>query len=603
MMMPKKKKKILIILSIVIFLLIILTTLILLYIYTDNFKSNSTLFAKYMGQNIENIDSLYSEIGKSEYDQMLQENKYTTQTQVNVNFVENRGKTSENTQNSINQLKLEINGQTDKKNEFEYQNIDLLNSNEEVAEVEYIQSKNTYGIKFSDLFNQYLMINNEHLKDFFRKIGYTDEQLENIPDSINMNIDLKSIFQFSEEEWQNLREKYIEIISSSFSEENFSKQKNQIIKINGNDVIANGYVLTLTKEQLNNMYIKVLEKVREDEIILSKIDNFESIIKEYQPTKTSDLRKQFIEKIDEKITNIIKNNIGTDETKIIVYESSKTTVKTIIETSEYEISMELLSNNKDRYMKISYKDVTSSKDQVQTIEIYKNANQIDANYEQINGENIKKYGLNINEKIDNNKCEKDILIKYEDNSNKIDLIAKQNIEMVDNFENDIILDEKSAINLSNLEEEKLRALLGTVSNSVSNKIEELKQNVISEQDLWNVIITAGIVKEKQVLEAMGITETEKNRFNSKFEILEGENLESSKILTVIEAIKDNLVGYEVISSEKLRLKLDRFDKKEEIAIKLNKLIEENTNRKYNIEVEYDEKTGLVNGILITILEK
>ena len=65
MMMPKKKKKILIILSIVIFLLIILTTLILLYIYTDNFKSNSTLFAKYMGQNIENIDSLYSEIGKS----------------------------------------------------------------------------------------------------------------------------------------------------------------------------------------------------------------------------------------------------------------------------------------------------------------------------------------------------------------------------------------------------------------------------------------------------------------------------------------------------------------------------------------------------------
>ncbi len=603
MMMPKKKKKILIILSIVIFLLIILTTLILLYIYTDNFKSNSTLFAKYMGQNIENIDSLYSEIGKSEYDQMLQENKYTTQTQVNVNFVENRGKTSENTQNSINQLKLEINGQTDKKNEFEYQNIDLLNSNEEVAEVEYIQSKNTYGIKFSDLFNQYLMINNEHLKDFFRKIGYTDEQLENIPNSINMNIDLKSIFQFSEEEWQNLREKYIEIISSSFSEENFSKQKNQIIKINGNDVIVNGYVLTLTKEQLNNMYIKVLEKVREDEIILSKIDNFESIIKEYQPTKTSDLRKQFIEKIDEKITNIIKNNIGTDETKIIVYESSKTTVKTIIETSEYEISMELLSNNKDRYMKISYKDVTSSKDQVQTIEIYKNANQIDANYEQIDGENIKKYGLNINEKIDNNKCEKDILIKYEDNSNKIDLIAKQNIEMVDNFENDIILDEKSAINLSNLEEEKLRALLGTVSNSVSNKIEELKQNVISEQDLWNVIITAGIVKEKQVLEAMGITETEKNRFNSKFEILEGENLESSKILTVIEAIKDNLVGYEVISSEKLRLKLDRFDKKEEIAIKMNKLIEENTNKKYNIEVEYDEKTGLVDGILITILEK
>lgn len=379
MMMPKKKKKTLIIVSIVVILIAIITGLILLYIYTDSFKSNSTLFAKYIGQNVENLSGIYQEIGKSEYDELLQKNKYITQTGAKVNFIQNIGKTSENTQNPINQLELEIRGQTDRANEFNYQDIRLLNSNEEVAQIEYIQSKNTYGLKFSDLFNQYLMVNNENLKDLFRKIGYTDEQLENIPDTINMNIDLKSTFQFSEDEKQILREKYIGIISSSFSKENFSKQKNQIIKIDRNDIPVNGYTLTLTKEQLNDIYIKVLEKVKEDEIILSKIDNLQAILEEYQ--KSTDLKAQFIEKINQKITEITKNNIGSEKTNIIVYESNRTTVKTIIETPDYEISMELLSNDKEKYVKVSYKDTTSSKDKGQAIELRKTTKETSANYE------------------------------------------------------------------------------------------------------------------------------------------------------------------------------------------------------------------------------
>lgn len=602
-MMPKKKKKTLIIVSIVVFLLIILTALILLYIYTDSFKSSSTLFAKYIGQNVENVENFYNEIGENEYNQILQETKYITQTNAKVNFIENIGKTSEGAQNPINQLGLEIKGQTDKTNEFNYQDIRLLNSNEEVAEVEYVQSKNTYGLKFSDLFNQYLMVNNENLKDLFRKIGYTNEQLENIPDFINMDIDLKSNFQFTEEEWQTIKEKYLGIISNSFSKENFSKQKNQIIKIDGNDMPVNGYTLTLTKEQLNNIYIKVLEKVKEDEIILSKIDNLETIIKEYQPTKTSNLRKQFIEKIDEKITNITKNNIGTEETKIIVYESNKITVKTIIETSEYEISMELLSNNKEKYMKISYRDTTSSNDKGQAIEFRKTAKETNASYEKIDGEDVKKYSISINENIENSNCVKDILAIYEDNNSKVELTANQNITLVDTFNNDIILDEKSIINLSNLDEEKLKILLEKVGTSLSTKMQELKENVISEQDLLEVLKTIGIVEEKQALEAMGITETERNRFNYKFEILEGENLESSRIFTMLEAIKDNLVGYEVVSGTELRLKLDRFENKEEVLTTLKTFFEENKNRKYNVKIEHDETTGLVNGILITILER
>ncbi len=599
--MSKKKKKTLIVVSIIVVLLITLATLILLYIYTDSFKSNSTLFVKYMGQNVENIGNLYQKIGESEYNKLLQENKYVTNTNAKVNFIENIGKTSESTQNPINQLTLEIKGQTDKTNEFNYQDIYLLNNNEEVAEVEYLQSQNAYGIKFSDLFNQYLMVNNENLKDLFRKIGYTDEQLENIPEFIDVNIDLKTIFNFSEEEKEIIREKYIEIINSNISKENFSKQKNQIIKIDGNDILVNGYTLTLTKEQLNNIYIKVLEKVKEDEIILNKINNLQTIIEQYD--KSTNLNEQFIEKINQKIAEITKNNIGTEKTNIIVYENNSKTVKTIIETPDYEINMELLSNNKENYMKVSYKDTTSSKDKGQVIEYKKTVNETNASYEKIDGEDIKKYILTTNETVENTNCIKDILAVYEDNNNKVEITVNQNITLVDNFDNDIILDEKSTINLSNLEEEKLKVLLEKVNTSLSTKIQKLKENVIEQQDIIEILKTIGIVKENQVIETIGITETERNRYNSKFEILEGQNLESSKIFTILEAIKDNLVGYEVVSGTELRLNIDRYENKQEVLTTLNTFFEKNKNRKYNITIEYDETTGLVNGILVTILEK
>ena len=601
MIMSKKKKKTLIVVSIIVVLLITLATLILLYIYTDSFKSNSTLFVKYMGQNVENIGNLYQKIGESEYNKLLQENKYVTNTNAKVNFIENIGKTSESTQNPINQLTLEIKGQTDKTNEFNYQDIYLLNNNEEVAEVEYLQSQNAYGIKFSDLFNQYLMVNNENLKDLFRKIGYTDEQLENIPEFIDVNIDLKTIFNFSEEEKEIIREKYIEIINSNISKENFSKQKNQIIKIDGNDILVNGYTLTLTKEQLNNIYIKVLEKVKEDEIILNKINNLQTIIEQYD--KSTNLNEQFIEKINQKIAEITKNNIGTEKTNIIVYENNSKTVKTIIETPDYEINMELLSNNKENYMKVSYKDTTSSKDKGQVIEYKKTVNETNASYEKIDGEDIKKYILTTNETVENTNCIKDILAVYEDNNNKVEITVNQNITLVDNFDNDIILDEKSTINLSNLEEEKLKVLLEKVNTSLSTKIQKLKENVIEQQDIIEILKTIGIVKENQVIETIGITETERNRYNSKFEILEGQNLESSKIFTILEAIKDNLVGYEVVSGTELRLNIDRYENKQEVLTTLNTFFEKNKNRKYNITIEYDETTGLVNGILVTILEK
>lgn len=597
--MPRKKRRMFIIGATIILILIITIVMLLLYINTDMFKSNSALFTQYIGQSVEKIATLYNEAGTSEYEKILKQNKCTTQTQVKVNFTENIGTSSESTQNSINQLKLQIDGQTDNSNQYNYQDIRLLNSDEKVAEIEYIQSENTYGIRFSDLFNQYILADNENLKKLFKKVGYTEDELVNIPDTVEFDYDVKSIFQFSEEEKESIKTKCINLFKYSISKDNFSKQHNQGIQIDGQNINTNSYVLTLTKEQLNNIYINLLEEAKQDEIILTKIDKIQTLLEQYQFSEMIDLRGQFVEEIEDLITNITKNNIGQEEVKIIVYVNNRTAVRTIIQHPDYNICIDLLSSSEEEKLQITYQDTTSQKEQVFTYK--KGKEETSVIFDNEKEEKTTQYSLVVDEKINDNNCVKNIVVKYEDNTNRLETTIKQTINIVDGFENEVVLNDENAINLSELEEEEVQIVLDKVNNGISKKVNAIT-TTINTEDLWNALKAVGLIKEEMILETMGITDTEKSRFNSRFEILQGENLESDAILNLIEAIKSNLIDLEVVSNTELKLKLDRLNKNEEVANTLSTFIEKNKNKKYNAKVEYDATTGLVSNIILTMLE-
>ncbi len=601
MIMPRKTRRMIGIISVIVLLSLIAIAFLLLYMNTDMFRSSSRLFTKYMGQNLENMQVVYDRVGTSDYNTLLQQNKYTTDTQVKVNYTANIGTSSENTQNSISKLKLKISGQTDNNNQYKYQDINLLSNDEKVSQIEYIQNGIAHGIKFSDLFNQYILVNNENLKELLGKIGYTEEQLKYMPDNIEFDNDFKSIFKFSKEEEQNLKTKYISIITSNASKDNFSKQKNQMIQMAGKNIKVNGYVLTVTKEQLNDISIKMLEELKQDEIILTRIDRLQTIIAPYQFGETINLREQFVKKLEDLITDITKNNIGKDATKIIVYESNQTTIRTVIQHADYEIKIDILPSQAEDYIQISYQNIISKLEKVLTYEKTSEETSIVFTNKK-DGKTIE-YSFIVNEKAEGNHCGKNVVANYEDDSNRIETTIEQNINIVNSFENEVFLKEDDAINLSKLETEQLQAIIERVNGSVTKEIDEITTNVINKEDLRKLGQVLGIVKEQEALEAMGITETERNRFNSKFEILQGEDLDSSAILNLIHAVQENLIHYEVVSNTELKLELDRLNNNEEIATALSSFIEENKNRKYNVKVEYNEETGLVSDILLTMLPK
>lgn len=622
-MMPRKKRIALAIAIPSIIVIIIIITGILLYLNTDMFKSNKTLFFKYFGKNSENIKEIEEIFESTEYEKNLKNNKYTDDINIKVNYTNNLQTTSEDNSNTINNVKLLIKGEEDKNNKYSYKDFKLEkdkniatntenqssseNSNESnnkeqnIMEVEYIKNDNNYGIRFSDLFKQYLLVENNNLKDLFRKIGYSEQELENVPDSIEINDITLSDIKFTEDEIKQLSEKYSEIINKKVSKEKFEKNSKQVITINEKNITTNAYILKLTNEELNNLYVDLLESLKQDEIILNKIESIQNKINSINinSSESKDLKESFAEEIDLQIEKINKTNIGNQETKIIVYENSGKTIRTAIQGKDYEINFDYINTQDEKNIELIVK-----KDEIETynIKLKKDKDGIKLDIYSNDETNPIKISLEQNKNESDKKCSNNINLKYENANSKLEVSAEQEINIVDKFENENTLNDQNSILLNGLEKEQLQAVLNQVSEEVQQKINSISEEV-KINDIQEILEALGVINKQQNIEAGGITETEKNRFNSKFEILKGEELDNENVLKVVEAVKDNIINAQVDTNEEIKIEISRNESNQDIEKSLEEYIKKGKDKKYDIKIEYDEDTELVKYIIMTPAKK
>ena len=595
-MMTKKKRTTILIVIILLVLLILGTTFILLYINTDMFKSSQTLFVKYLGKNSDNIKALETILNNTTYDEQLQTSPYNDNIEVSVNYTQNIGTTDENTNNSINQLKVTVEGQTDKNNGYDYRDVKLLKNGEQVSQVELLHSSNNYGIKFTDLFDQYVASENTNLKELFKKIGYSDEQIENIPDTVNFDEDILSELKFSDEEVLSLEEKYVGIVAENVSSTNFSKQSNQTVSINEQDYITNAYVLTLTKEQLNNIYINLLQAVEQDETILGKIDSIQNKINEITLGNSNiNLRDETINRIDRIIQRINQSNIGSDETKIIVYESDGQTVRTRIETQDYQVNIDCL-----QLQDSTFAELLVSNDEGERYRITLDCNLTDISVKIQNNENTSTMKFEKSEEINNQFRDQKYNLEYQIDDKRVNVNISRTTEVTQNIGNVQNFNEENAVILSKLEEASAQEITNIVRTGLDTELETIRQE-IGYQDIEQMLKDIGFIQDTTVLGSTGITETEKTRFNSTFELLQGENLSGENVTNSIQTIKNNIGDMEVVSDNELRLTIVRSNPNEEVVNTLTTFLADSGNNEYNIKVGYEEN-GLVNQLILTIVE-
>ena len=603
MMMPRKKRRLLLILSIIVILIILAIAYIVVYQKTDMLKTNDVLFNKYATQIFQNMEPTFNQDNMLEMLDVLEKNKLSTETTFKVNYKEDNDES-----NTINKVEMSINGQEEKNENYNYKNVKIKDSDNDLMGFECINEQDVKAVRL-DKIKQFLSTEKD------------DNGISELNDLVNLKIE--GTFGISDEQVKKISEKYLNIIKNNISNATYSKKKGVTLEIDGKRYDTNSYSMTITKEKFNDVYIKVLEEIKKDDDILSWLDNIDKKINEYYQVikrdETSNKKDEFVEKVENEIQDIQNSNIGNDERTITVYENQKRAISISIDTEEEKSGIDVINTSKTNYINILKDEKNKDDDQKNSIDFKiernkdTNNNSIKVDYTKTTDGKEIKNNFTIDEKMENSKVTSNVTWnrKYEKNSLNVSLVS--NIDIVNDFGNKIELkDNKDNILFDKLNDEQKENVKNSMNNNWNNQTEQLK-TVITYEQIQTILRNMKIIKnEAENISSEGTTtEAEKTRFNSGLELFAGEKISEERIEDLINTAKNNLEDIKITkydeesNSEKkdpleYKLVIKKDAKNEELANKFITYIKEKGNGTYTVTMEYDQESGLINNIYIKL---
>lgn len=624
MIMPKKKRMLVTsIIAIVIILIIIIITCICLYMSTDLFKSNKELFEKYATNMFSNLNKLFDDENMGEMKQILQNNKYEANSSTTVNYQD------ENKENSINNIKVDVKGKIEENQKYDYKDISLKNKEDEkLYRIEYLRDNDKYGIRINGIqqFATEKIEDDNKLKEstLIKELEINSEDGNEI--SIlklisKMNFENTEI-KLTEEENITLQNKYVGILMKNVTEDKVSKKQNVSILVNDEKINANAYIVTLTKEQLNNIYIEMLNQLKQDDIIISKIEDIEKIKSQYKTTTNEQeienlVREELKKELDEKIKEIQNSNIGNDIRKITVFENNMKAIALQIETNEYTTI--ITTSNNENNVKYEYlKQRTTEKENTINLKLEKisniNDDTFNVEYNVVRDDVKTTNYLTKNIKFEKDTAKTTIEIDRKNQNAEIKINSEKEEKVVNEFKDKIKFDKENSVNINEVDEEQKNNIINIMKEMNNKQIENVFE-FISREEI-NTILEKLELKLEEAEDISGensISDTERNRFNSNFEFDEGTNIPKDNILKLIDVAKNNLEDVRVTKykeqkngekdkapePEEYKLIIKKNNSNEKLANNLAVSIKNSKDKEYNVKIEYSHKTGLVENIFIT----
>ena len=581
-----------------------------LYMTTDAFKSNDTLFVKYLAQNFSMIEQIQNQNGMQEANELLQNNKYTTTTQGKINYIIHKGLEDEKTDSPINTVELKIEGQTDKTANYAYKDIKLVKQEENLVRAEYLDTDAKRWIRLEGI-KQFVPFEEQNNENSENNILSVIEKLTQIDWS-----QVKKLF--TQEEINTLMNKYINIIIANTNKQSYTKQANSNITINNSNTRANAYSITLTKEQFNNIYLKILEQAKQDEMILAKIDALNTQIKELSNIDQG-LRQAYIDYMTNIIDTIQNTNIGQQQRTITVYEKNGQTIRTQITSDEYDFKIDRLTNQDGVWVEMDYNQNGEKENGWKINTVITTDENEENNYlsmEFIKDSISNNIEITNTAKMENTTINSQWEIKAYNEKNEVTLTIEKTDTIVNDLKDKIVLNEENSIDLEGLEEAERNNITQVVKENMQNQINKL-QETVTIQDVMNMLVSIDLIEEgmAQITEGGMITEAEKNRFNAMFEFYQGDELEKEDIKKMMEVVKDNLKEIKIMEYEERSgsntepkpktylIVIEKNKKNEDLANLLLQNIEgsNNSSDKYSVKIEYNENTGLVENIILSIV--
>lgn len=262
-----KNKKILIIIPIILVILLLIGVggFAFAYFATDIFKSPKNLFLKYAGKSFETAKDF-------DYDKFLEDYKSTSEKsyksdgEINVEIHTDEDESKEVAE-FINKTKLNYNLSSIPKEEKSYLTMRASYDNKEIVKFEGLANNNNYGLKCTDLYDKYVYIENNNLKELARKFGINSSSF---PDKLE-KIDIYDLLYVSKDTRNKIKDTYLNLLNEKLDKKNFTVAKNVDTTVNGELFKTNSYSLELTESETYDILISILETLKIDDTTLDLI--------------------------------------------------------------------------------------------------------------------------------------------------------------------------------------------------------------------------------------------------------------------------------------------------------------------------------------------
>ena len=288
-----KKRHLIMLIALIVLVLCICASLLFMFFFTDIFKSNKTLFSKYISKNIEIIDFINDKEIKS-YVEKQKSTPYSLEGSIKTNVTFPDSSQSQ-IANILQNCDISFSGKSDNSNKYFYETIKANYSDTQSMEFNVYKNNDIYTFKIADLLTKYIGIENNNLKEFAQKMQLSDNYIKAIPNTIELDKLNKYTSIFSEDDIGILKKKYLQIISDNLTDDMFSKETTYDAKV---------YSLSLNTSTMKSTIKSLLESVIDDELIFNRIKEY--LINNYSLTEES------VETYITEFKNQIKKSIDSD---------------------------------------------------------------------------------------------------------------------------------------------------------------------------------------------------------------------------------------------------------------------------------------------------
>ena len=597
------------------------------YFFTDTFKSNKTLFFKYISQNTQIMNFINDDDIKA-YSDKQKQTPYTSEGTIktNVTFPDS---SEAQIANALQNCNISFNGKVDNTNKYFRETIKANYSDSQSLEFELYRNNDIFAAKINEVLYKYLGIDNNNLKDFYKKMNLPEDVISALPNKIESSNISNSLNIYSKDDFSSIKDKYFKIITDNLTDDMFSKEKSSEETI---------YSVTLNESQIKTILVKLLESLKDDEIIINKAKD--SLINNYNLTEETinpyiDQYKQAIQSIIDNInnSNISPNDIYTEDNKetsitIKVHSQKRKLLKT--EFILNDIGSIILSNSDDG-IKIQIFKETS---EIASAYIQKIKSPTETKFEIVfsyNNEQIFDLAVSFSE-LDTNSVHENSELSFE-----IDLgnssISNAKTKFVSNYKNTKTFGDFQKEEIQNSEIQLLnnapsKEIVEKLFKNIGLKLESINntklQNIGLEKSknpfiyyipsILTICANYGVQNPSKILEysfpigiasiSSGIlvfnnakneisnsqiSEQEIIAFNKQFEIYSGKDKTSSEV----NALYSMTIASNSLEKNNNNSHLVTVNGKMPTSVP-NKL---DKNKKYSIQLEYD-KNGYINNIKI-----